>query len=54
MNKQVCLGQSILDIKTLTFEFYYDYITLKYQDNAKYAIWIEIVLWSKWKQNIKY
>ena len=36
MNKPVYLGMSILDIsKTLMCEFWYDYVTLKYQDNAK-------------------
>ena len=36
MNKAVCLALSILDIsKTLTYEFWYDYITPKYQDNSK-------------------
>ena len=36
MNKPVYLGLSILEIsKTLTYEFWYDYIKPKYQDNAK-------------------
>ena len=36
INKAVCLALSILDIsKTLTYEFWYDYITLKYQDDSK-------------------
>ena len=36
MNKPVYLGLSILEItKTLMYEFWYDYIKLKYQDNAK-------------------
>ena len=36
MNKPVYLGLSILDIsKTLMYEFWYDYIKSKYQDNAK-------------------
>ena len=36
MNKPVCLGMSMLDIsKTLMCEFWYDYIKLKYQNNAK-------------------
>ena len=35
MNKQVYLGSSILDIsKRLMYEFWYDYIKPKYQDNA--------------------
>ena len=36
MNKPVYLGMSILDIsKTLMYEFWYDCIKTKYQDNAK-------------------
>ena len=36
MNKPVYLGLSILEIsKTLTYEFWYDYIKPKYQNNAK-------------------
>ena len=36
MNKPVYLGMSILDIsKTLMYEFWYDYIKPKYQNNAK-------------------
>ena len=36
MNKPVYLGQSILEIsKTPTYEFWYDYIKPKYQNNAK-------------------
>ena len=36
MNKPVYLGFSILEIsKTLMFEFWYDYIKLKYQGNVK-------------------
>ena len=36
MNKPVYPGLSILDIsKTLIYEFWYDYIKPKYQDNAK-------------------
>ena len=36
MNKPVYLGMSILDInKTLMYEIWYDYVKLKYQDNAK-------------------
>ena len=35
-NKPVHPGLSILDIsKTLIYEFWYDYIKLKYQDNTK-------------------
>ena len=45
MNKPVYLGLSILEIsKTLIYEFWYDYIKPKYQDNANYAIWIQTVL----------
>ena len=36
MNKPVYLGLSILEInKTLMYEFWYDYIKPKYQNNAK-------------------
>ena len=36
MNKPVYLGMSILDIsKTLMYEFWYDYIKLKYGDRAR-------------------
>ena len=36
MNKPVYLGLSMLEIsKTLMYEFWYDYIKPKYQDNAK-------------------
>ena len=36
MTKPLYLGMSILDIsKTLTYEFWYDYITPKYKDRAK-------------------
>ena len=36
MNKPVYLGLSILEIiKTLMYEFWYDYVKLKYQDNEK-------------------
>ena len=36
MNKPVYLGLSIVDIsKTLMYEFWYDYIKPKYEDNAK-------------------
>ena len=36
MSKPVCIGLSILEVsKTLIYEFWYDYIKPKYQDNAK-------------------
>ena len=36
MNKPILLGLSILDIsKILMYEFWYDYIKLKYNDNVK-------------------
>ena len=37
MNKPVCLGLSILEIsKTLMYEFQYDYMKPKYNDNVKF------------------
>ena len=34
MNKPIYLGQTILDIsKTVMYEFWYDYIKPKYEDN---------------------
>ena len=36
MNKPIYLGQAILDIsKTVMYEFWYDYIKPKYEDNVK-------------------
>ena len=36
MNKAIYLGQAILGIsKTLMYEFWYDYIKLKYRDKAR-------------------
>ena len=36
MDKPMAVGQAILDIsKTLTYEFWYDYLKLKYHDNIK-------------------
>ena len=36
MNKPIYLGLSILDLsKIVMYTFWYDYIKLKYQDNAK-------------------
>ena len=36
MNKPIYLGQAILDIsKTLMYEFWYDYIKVKYGDKAR-------------------
>ena len=38
MNKPVYLGLSIPEIsKTLMYEFWYEYIKLKYQDNVKFC-----------------
>ena len=38
MNELVYLGLSILDLsKTVMYEFWYDYVKLKYDENAK--IW---------------
>ena len=53
MNKPVHLGLSILEIsKTLMYEFWYDYIKPKYQNNANYATWIQTVLSLILKQKI--
>ena len=36
MNKPIYLGQTILAVsKTLMYEFYYDYLKVKYKDNLK-------------------
>ena len=36
MDNPIAVGQAILDIsKTLTYEFWYDYLKPKYQDNIK-------------------
>ena len=35
MNKPVCLGLSIVEIKILMYNFWCDYIKPKYQDNAR-------------------
>ena len=36
MNKPIYLGMTMSDIsKTLMYQFWYDYIKLKYQDRAK-------------------
>ena len=53
MNKPVYLGLSILEIsKTLMYEFWYDHINPKYQDNAKFGTWIQTVLSLILKQKI--
>ena len=45
MNKPIYLGLSILDISKITmYEFWYDYVKIKYQDKARLCIWIRIVL----------
>ena len=37
MNKPVCLGLSILELsKILMYEFWYDYVKLKYGEKAKF------------------
>ena len=44
MNKPLYLGISILKlIKTLMYEFWYDYVKPKYCAKAKCLIWIQIV-----------
>ena len=36
MNKPICLGLSILDISKITmYEFWYDYVKIKYKDKAR-------------------
>ena len=36
INKPICLGLSILDISKITmYEFWYDYVKIKYQDKAR-------------------
>ena len=36
MNKPICLGLSILDISKITmYEFWYDYVKIKYEDKAR-------------------
>ena len=36
MDKPIAVGQAIFNIsKTLMYEFYYDYLKLKYQDKVK-------------------
>ena len=50
MNNPVYLGMSILDIsKLLMYEFWYDYIKLKYQDNAKLCY----MYTKKWSEDLK-
>ena len=45
MNKSIYLGLVILDIsKTLMYEFWYDYLKPKYEDNLSYVIWISTAL----------
>ena len=45
MNKPVYLGLSILEIsKTLMYEFWYDYIKPKYQNNVKLCYMDSIII----------
>ena len=37
INKPVCLGLSVLDISELMYEFWYDYVKLKYGENPKFC-----------------
>ena len=42
MNKHVYLGLSISDLsKTVMHEFWYNYVKLKYDENAKLFIWMQ-------------
>ena len=53
MNKAVYLGLPILKIsKTLLYEFWYDYINPKYQDNAKLKMFMKILLMTLKKDSI--
>ena len=51
MNKPIYLGQSILDLnKTLMYEFYYEYLKLKYRNKKIYVTGIQTALSYKFKQ----
>ena len=53
MNKAVYLGLPMLKIsKTLLYEFWYDYINPKYQDNAKLKMFMKILLMTLKKDSI--
>ena len=53
MKKAVYLGLPILKIsKTLLYEFWYDYINPKYQDNAKLKMFMKILLMTLKKDSI--
>ena len=53
MNKAVYLGLPMLKIsKTLLYEFWYDYINPKYQDNAKLKMFMKILLMTLKKVSI--
>ena len=53
MKKAVYLGLPILKIsKTLLYEFWYDYINPKYQDNAKLKMFMKILLMTLKKVSI--
>ena len=53
MNKTVYLGLPMLKIsKTLLYEFWYDYINPKYQDNAKLKMFMKILLMTLKKDSI--
>ena len=53
MNKAIYLGLPILKIsKTLLYEFWYDYINPKYQDNTKLKMFMKILLMTLKKDSI--
>ena len=46
LNKPIAVGQAVLDIsKNLMYNFYYDYLVKKYQDNITLCYMVRIVLY---------